>query len=337
MNIFREVTRRVALLVVLGLVVLGVGAGLALARSKPAPIGSGVVVVETNLAFQNAAAAGTGMVLTPSGEVLTNNHVIRGATTVKVVVPGTRRSYSATVVGYSITADVAVLQLRGASNLKTVSIGNSAKLTVGQAVRALGNAGGTGRLTPATGTITGLHRSITASDESGSSEDLVGLIETNAGIAAGDSGGPLFDRAGRVIGMDTAASTGPGFQMAAVTDAYAIPIGKALTVAREIVAGKTSPTVHVGATAFLGIEVQSVDASSGALIAGVVPGGPADSAGLVAGDVITAVGSSAVSSPSAVSALLQTQKPGTAVSISYVAEDGTSQTATVTLGSGPPQ
>src|SRR5882762_5555261 len=124
MNIIRTLSKKVVLLVAMGLVVASVGAGVALARGNAKPIGTGIVVVNTNLAYQNAQAAGTGMVLTSSGEVLTNNHVISGATTIKVVVPNTTHTYSARVVGYDTTADVAVLQLRNASNLKTVRIGD---------------------------------------------------------------------------------------------------------------------------------------------------------------------------------------------------------------------
>jgi S1-C subfamily serine protease len=331
---------RVVLLVVVGLIAVAVGAGLALASNKAAPIGTGVVVIDTNLAYQNAAAAGTGMVLTSSGEVLTNNHVIAGATTLKVVIPGTGKHYTAKVVGYNRTADVAVLQLQGASNLKTVSV-NSSKLTVGQAVTALGNAGGTGKLTSATGKVTGLSKVITANDEQGGSEQLTGLIETNANIQPGDSGGPLLDKAGRVLGMDTAASTGGGFQMASVTtDAYAIPIGKALTIAKQIEAGKASTTIHIGDTAFLGIQVQSAfgdGGTQGALIAGVVSGGPAASAGLVAGDVITAINGHTVSSPDTIPSLILTLKPGATISLTTTDQLGQSQTTQVTLGSGPPQ
>jgi hypothetical protein len=127
MTIVHRLSRKVVLLVAAGIVAMSVGAGIALARGTAAPIGTGVVVVDTNLAYQNAAAAGTGIVLTSSGEVLTNNHVISGATTIKVVVPKTGHSYTARVVGYDRTADVAVLQLQGAANLKTVSV-SSAKL-----------------------------------------------------------------------------------------------------------------------------------------------------------------------------------------------------------------
>src|SRR5581483_10780311 len=163
--------------------------------------GTGIVDVRTTLGYEQGAAAGTGIVLTSSGEVLTNNHVIRGATAVRVVIPGAGRSYKAKVIGYDVSDDVAVLQLSGASNLRTASLGSSSSLKVGQHVTATGNAGGTGRLTSATGTITGR-------DEQNGSEQLTGLIETNAALQPGDSGGPLLDSSSHVIGMNTAASVG---------------------------------------------------------------------------------------------------------------------------------
>ena len=338
-KIVRRFPRRVVLLVVVGLLVASAVAGIALARGTARPIGSGVVVIDTNLAYQGGAAAGTGMVLTASGEVLTNNHVISGATTIKVVVPSTGHSYTARVLGYDRAADVALLQLQGTSSLKTVSI-SSAKLSVGAAVTALGNAGGNGSIASATGKVTGLGKTITASDDSGGSEQLTGLIETNAGLEPGDSGGPLVNSRGQVVGMDTAASSGFGFQDVSATDAYAVPIAKALRVAHSISSGKTSATVHIGATAFLGIEVESVvtpASSSGALIAGLVSGGPAASAGLAAGDVITAVNGHTVSSPTAVTSLIAAKKPGTKITIGYVDRTGAPHTARVVLGSGPPQ
>jgi S1-C subfamily serine protease len=345
MKIVRKLPRRVVLLLVVALLAASVGARIALAHGSAKPSGSGVVVIDTNLAYQGNAAAGTGMVLTSSGEVLTNNHVISGATTIKVVVPKTGHSYKARVLGYDRTADVAVLQLQGASNLKTVSI-SSAKLSVGATVTALGNAGGNGSITSATGTVTGLGKSITASDDSGGSEQLTGLIETNAGVEPGDSGGPLVNSKGQVVGMDTAASSRFGFQGISATDAYAIPVAKALAIAHAISSGKASSTVHIGATAFLGIEVESVNtpgfggrgaSASGALIAGVVTGGPAASAGLAAGDVITAINGHTVSSPAAVSALVLTKKPGATISVAYVGLSGATHTASIKLGSGPAQ
>jgi Trypsin-like serine proteases, typically periplasmic, contain C-terminal PDZ domain len=348
MNAFRRIHLKIVLLVLAGLAALAAGAGVALAGRTAVPIGQGVVVIETNLAYQDAAAAGTGIVLTPSGEVLTNNHVIAGATTVKVVIPNTGRSYTARVTGYSRTADVALLQLQNASNLKTLRTGDAAALTVGQAVRALGNAGGTGSLSSASGTITGLSRSITASDDQGNSEQLTGLIETNAGVVAGDSGGPLLDTTGRIVGMDVAASASGGFQMVETSDAYAIPIGKALTIAKQVESGTSSATVHVGATAFLGVQVESAasggypgdgygSTTAGALLAGVIPGGPASSAGLVPGDVITAINGRPISSPTVISSIVLKLKPGVKVTITYSDQTGVSQSVPVTLGSGPPQ
>ena len=339
---FARAHARLLLLVLVLVIALGTGAGLAFARSGSAKIGTGVVVIDTRLSFQDSAAAGTGIVLTSSGEILTNNHVIKGATAIQVVVPGTTHHYTAKVVGYDVAADVAVLQLSGASNLKAASIGDSSKVMTGQVVRAVGNAGGTGTLTPATGTVTGLHKAITVSDDQGGSARLTGLIETNAALQPGDSGGPLLNAGGRVIGVDTAASTGFAFAADRASDSYAIPINTALTLARQIESGKSSAAVHVGPTAFLGIQVASGfgnggPSTAGVVVAGTVAGGPADSAGLTVGDVITAIDGRAVSSPSSITSYILTKKPGAKVAVTYVDQTGASQVTTVTLGSGPPQ
>ena len=200
---------RTALVALIALVAIGTGTAFAATRTTSHPIGTGVVVIETNLAYQNAAAAGTGIVLTSSGRILTNNHVIAGATTIRVVVPKTTHTYTARVVGYDTTADVAVLQLQKASHLKTVTTGNASSLKLGARVTAVGNAGGTGRLTSSRGNVTGLNRSITVQGDNGTTEQLTGLIETNAALQPGDSGGPLLNSAGRVVGIDTAASELP--------------------------------------------------------------------------------------------------------------------------------
>ncbi|HST19422.1 MAG TPA: trypsin-like peptidase domain-containing protein [Gaiellaceae bacterium] len=336
MNSAAAARRRVLVLAAAGLVAAAIGAKIAFARMAAPTIGNGVVVIETNLAYQNGAAAGTGMVLTSSGTVLTNNHVIAGATTVKVVVPGTGRSYTARVAGYDVQDDVALLRLQHASNLKTVST-TSSKLSLGSVVRALGNAGGTGSLTSVTGRVTGLGKTITASDDQGSSEQLSGLIETNAAVQPGDSGGPLLNSAGRVVGMTTAASArGFGFSDVSATDAYAIPITKALTIAKAIAAGKSSTAIHIGPTAFLGIQVQT-DGDGGVLVAGVVSNGPAANAGLQGGDVITSIDGRSTSTSTALRRYIQTKQPGAKVTVAYVDQTGYGATATVTLGSGPPQ
>ena len=220
-----------------------------------------LVDINTNLSYEDEQAAGTGMVLTSDGEILTNNHVIDGATSISVTDVGNGKTYTGKVVGYDRTGDVAVVQLTGASGLQTVSTTTSS--SVGEAVVGVGNAGGTGG-TPSTagGSVVALNQSITASDDSGgNSENLNGLIETNAGIEPGDSGGALVNSSSQVIGMDTAASSGSSFQDSG-TQAYAIPIATALSIAKQIEAGNSSSTIHIGATGFLGVSVQASDAGS---------------------------------------------------------------------------
>jgi S1-C subfamily serine protease len=333
----RRFRTRIVLAAFAAVVAAAIVAGLALATTRPAPIGTGVVVIDTNLAYQGAQAAGTGMVLTSSGVVLTNNHVIRDATAIRVVVPTTGRSFTAKVVGYDASDDVAILQASGASNLKTIPLGDSSTLNAGQSVQALGNAGGTGSLRPASGTVTGVDRAITVSDDQGGSESLKGMIETNAEVQPGDSGGPLMNAAGQVVGMDTAASVGNGFE-AATSDGYAIPINKAMSIAQQIMRGDASATIHVGDTAFLGVEVaENSYGGSGAVITSVVPGGPAEAAGLAPGDLITSVGGQAVSSPAGLTTIVMTQKPGAPISATYVDQEGATQTANLALASGPPR
>jgi S1-C subfamily serine protease len=327
---------RTALAALIALVAIGSGTAFAATRTASHQIGTGVVVIETNLAYQNAAAAGTGIVLTSSGRILTNNHVIAGATTIRVVVPKTTHTYTARVAGYDATADVAVLQLQKASNLKTVTTGDASSLKLGARVTAVGNAGGTGRLTSSRGNVTGLHKSITVQGDNGTTEQLTGLIETNAALQPGDSGGPLLNSAGRVVGIDTAASSGSPFAVSGSNDGYAIPIGKATTIAKQIVSGKSSATVHIGATAFLGVQLEPSFAGQ-ATIVGVVPGGPAAAAGLVPGDLIIAVAGRAVSGPSDIAPIILAHKPGDRITITYSDASGQSLSASVTLASGPPQ
>ena len=337
----RRFSTRFAVLVATALSAAAVAAGYAFAATRTAQVGTGIVVIDTNLAYQGAQAAGTGMVLTSSGEILTNNHVIRGATTIKVVIPGTGRSYSAKVVGYDVTDDVAVLQATGAAHLRTVTRGTSTGLKVGQAVKAIGNAGGSGSLVSSTGTITALSRTIVVNDDAGGTSTLRNLIETNAELEPGDSGGPLLNAAGKVIGMDSAASVaGGGYRELASTDGYAIPINRALAIAKLIASGKASASVHVGGTAFLGISSVSPGyeyAQPGAVVASVVPGSPADTSGLAAGDLIVAVGGKAVTSPTSLQSIVLDRKPGTQIQITYIDTSGTTRTASATLASGPPQ
>jgi S1-C subfamily serine protease len=316
----------------------------------------GLVDIVTTLGYQNGEAAGTGQVLTSTGEVLTNNHVINGATSIKATDIGTGRTYTAKVVGYDKTGDVAVLQLQNASGLQTVTLSSSAA-QVGDKVTALGNAGGKGG-TPseATGKVTSLNQAITAADEGATNaERLTGMTQTNVPIQPGDSGGPLLNTAGEVVGMNTAASTSistTGYQQQSgqtATQAFAIPIAKATAIAAQIEAGQASSTVHLGSTAFLGVEVSATgtgtgtgglgfgsgSSSSGATVVGTVSGSAAAQAGLAAGDQITSVGGHAVSSSPEIASVLQQYHPGQKISISWTDQSGQSHTATVTLTTGP--
>ncbi|HEX6931894.1 MAG TPA: trypsin-like peptidase domain-containing protein [Streptosporangiaceae bacterium] len=310
-----------------------------------AKVDGGLVDIVTTLGFQRAQAAGTGIVLTSSGEILTNNHVIEGATSIQATDVGNGQTYRARVVGYDRSHDVAVLKLQGASGLETVATGNSAKAVLGQKVVALGNAGGKGGApSVVTGRIIRLAASVTATDESaGTAERLHGLIGHNAPIRPGDSGGPLVNQAGRVIAMNTAASTGGNFQLQGRTQAFAIPINKALSIARQIVSGSGSGSVHIGATAFIGIGVLSaeqaqahgVQPGSGALIGDVFSGTAASAAGLTPGDVIVAAGGHRVTSPDDLQATLGRHHPGDRVGITWVDQSGQRHSANVTLRSGP--
>ncbi|MGC8626171.1 MAG: S1C family serine protease [Acidimicrobiales bacterium] len=321
-------------------------------------------VVDINVVFdyQDAEGAGTGIVLTSNGEVLTNNHVIDGATRISVTDVGNGKTYGAKVLGYDNTHDVAVLQLEGASGLQTAKLANSSKVAVGQAVVAIGNAGGVGGTpTSAGGSVLALDQSITAADQlDGTSEQLSGLIETNANIQSGDSGGPLVNVAGQVLGMDTAASTSFAFQTQG-NQGFAIPINNAIAIARQVVAGKGSADVHIGPTGFLGVGVVSnpgdlsglpnfpgfseVPGSSsgttypdvpGADIENVVSGGPAATAGVTGGSVITSLDGHAVTSGMQLTHLLVPHHPGNRVELGWVSPSGQSHRAMVTLASGPP-
>jgi len=271
---------------------------------------------------------------------LTNNHVVEGATSISVTDIGNGKTYGATVVGYDRTKDVALVQLTDASGLTTVTLASSS-VSAGEEVVAIGNAGGTGG-TPsyAAGTVTATGQSITASDEAtGASEQLTDLIETNADIVAGDSGGPLVNSAGQVLGMDTAASQGFAFQSSG-NEGYSIPISEADQLATKIKRGSDTSSIHVGPTAFLGVEVESPadgSTSSGAEIAQLVSNGPAAEANLVVGDTIVSLGGSTVSSPVDLTDLMLAKKPGDSVQVEYINTSGTDQTVTVQLGSGPPQ
>ena len=306
--------------------------------AAPSATTTGVVVVNTRLAYGGGGGAGTGVVLTSSGTVLTNNHVIRGAGAVRVTVPSSGRTYAAKVAGYSVSKDIALLELRDAQGLATVRTGNSNTVDVGDRVTAVGNGGGTGKLTTKSGRVTGLSESITVRSVDGEPMTLPGLIETTTPLRSGDSGGPLLS-GGRVIGIDAAASG--GFYFRGSAQGYAIPINRALKIAGQIEAGRRSSTVHVGPTAFLGVGLRPVsevgEEVSGALVERVASGTPAAKAGIGPNDLITSFAGKPVSSPASLRNLVLQASPGKTVRITWIDPAAGKTSATVRLVAGPPQ
>ena len=299
-----------------------------------------VVDIVSRLGNQGAAAAGTGIVLTSDGTILTNNHVIDGATAIRVTDVGNGRTYSASVTGYDASRDIAVLKLKNASGLATADIGDSSGVQLGDKVVAVGNAGGRGGLpSVATGKVTGLASSITAFNEGdGTSERLTGVLHAN--IQPGDSGGPLLDRSGEVIGINTAAGkSGTTTSAATTTQAFAVPINRAMSIANQIESGTGSATLHIGPTAFLGVAVDSQHQSlggNGAVIAGTVPGGAASKAGITAGDEIVSLGGQSIGSATDIRSALVTHHPGDKVKVTWMDASGQQHSVTVALGSCPP-
>ena len=312
--------------------------------SDPASIADrvapGLVDVNTVLGYDGAQAAGTGIVLTADGEVLTNNHVIEGATKIEVTDIGNGQTYPATVVGYDRGHDIAVLKLQGASGLATATTGDSSQVAVGDAIIGIGNAGGDGGAPDvAPGTVTALDQTITASDQSGANaQQLTGLIQVNANIQPGDSGGPLVNSAGQVIGVNTAASARYQFNRGggpAAVQGFAIPINQAMSIVDQIESGNGSATVHIGGSAMLGVSVTDPGAGQGAAVAQVLSGGPAAQAGLAAGDVIVSLDGQAVDSATALTGLMDRHHPGDTVTVTWLDQEGQQHTGSAKLATGP--
>jgi S1-C subfamily serine protease len=349
-----------------------------------------LVVINTTLKYSSEAAAGTGMVINSDGLVLTNNHVIENSTKITATVTTTGKTYPATVIGYDETNDVALIRLQGATGLHTIPIGNSAVTETGEQVVALGNAEGTGAIIPAGGQVTGLNKTITAADEAtaNDTETLNGMIQINAAIVPGDSGGALNTSAGQVIGMDTAGdSTSTGQRP---PEGFAIPIDTALSIVGQIAAGHASSRVTVGYPPFIGFftgagtssnpqtQAQQQDqrngfgdgtgglggysghggsgrspacytsntnltvpttiarVGAGTLIDGIICDGPAATAGMTAGSVVTAINGQAAGSPANLASILARFKPGDTISATWVSPAGQQTTSTVHLTAGPP-
>lgn len=318
-----------------------------------------VVNITSKLQYENATAEGTGVVISSSGLVLTNNHVIYRSTKVTADVGGTGRTFSVRVLGTDKTNDVALLQLQDASGVRAAPIGDASKVALGDPVVAIGNLGGQGgEPTVTQGSITALNRTITAGDQGGgNTETLHGVLQTDAAIGSGDSGGPLVNASGQVIGMDTAAATSNTAGSGHI--GFAIRINNALAIARQIAAGHGSSTIQIGLPAFLGVSVcpsmsQAAECMaanglsdrgfgntpiapvrSGALIQNALPGTPAQSVGISSGDVITGLGGSRITSADSLTRAMRSHRPGDTVSVTWVDTNGQRHAATVRLTTGP--
>jgi len=320
------------------LATLGLGLATAPAHAAPPPaprdaasasaqVGPQIVDIDAKLGYQSALGAGTGIVIDGGGVVLTNNHVVAGATDLTARSIGNGQTYPASVIGYDRQHDIAVLQLAG-GGLPSANIGNSDTVRVGEPIVSLGNAGGAGGA-PAVevGTVSAVNQTVSANDAlTGSTETLNGLIQLDANIRPGDSGGPTVNSANQVIGMNTAASQnyhlgrGQGF---------AIPINEAMAIAGQIRSGASSPTVHIGPSAFLGVGVN--DAPGGAIVRQVIPTGPAAGAGINVGDVISSINGQPVNSATALTNILDQHHPGDGVDVGLGGRN-----TNVTLAGGPP-
>jgi S1-C subfamily serine protease len=310
-------------------------------------------IVDVTVSLPDGSAAGTGMILTPSGEILTNKHVIANATSVMVKISNGSQRFPATVVGADPVNDVAVLQAQGASGLPTIPIGDSSRLTIGQPVVAIGNAlNRPGPPTVTTGAVSGLDRSITVDTEGGPPEQLSDLIEITALIQPGNSGGPLLDTTGRVIGMNTAASVGQ-IPQSGTNDGFAIPMNDAVTIVHQIENSHVPVGPSTGPPGFLGVVIQNTNRSGdsshsvpgprgatlpgpgGALVAGVQPGSPAATAGIVPGDQLATIDGQSILSSATLAQIIGARHAGDIVQITWVDQAGGQHHAAVTLAAAP--
>jgi len=283
-----------------------------------------------------SGGVGSGEVMRSNGYILTNNHVILPAVAgggLQVVFDDGSTA-AATITGRDPLTDLAVLRVSGKSDLRTISIGNSSDLRIGQGVVALGAPLGLSS-TVTSGIVSALGRTVHVPGEASQSALLIDAVQTDAAINPGNSGGALVDCSGDLIGVPTAGASIPSPSGEAgggsIGLGFAIPVNLAIKVADEIIA--TGTVTH----AFIGIQAEPLPASAtgqsgtqGLRVAAVVAGGPAASAGLRAGDIITSIDGQAALSTDQLVALTLTKRAGNRVEIGYK-RDGSAATATITL------
>ncbi|MFR9752934.1 S1C family serine protease [Nocardia sp. 004] len=313
-----------------------------LAELNPVCVAAAVqsALVSINAATEpfGPGTAGSGIVLTADGEVLTSHHVVKGATTVQVADVGDNNVYDAVVLGYDSGADIALLGLPEATELPVATIGSSAGLRLRDEVLAIGNAGGTGGMPTAVhGPLTALDSTIVAVNSADlSRKALSGMLEVAAAVTSGQSGGALVDRNAAVVGVIAAASGDPLHAGVRPPNGYAVPIDAAMRVVRQIRSGIPTDTVHIGPTATLGVLVSNaVPLGTGARVDEVVAGMPAHIAGLFMGDVIVSVDDQAIATTQSLRSALHTRKPNDTVRLGINGAGG-QRTVAVVLAAGPP-
>lgn len=281
-------------------------------------------------------SAGTGMIVTADGYILTNKHVIEGATSVQVITQAGDTYEKVKIIGSDPLNDVAYLKIEGVSNLPTIPLGDSKTIAIGQPVLAIGNALGVYQNSVTQGIVSGAGRSVTASDSSGTnSETLTDMIQTDAAINPGNSGGPLVNAAGEVIGINTAVSqsaNGLGF---------AIPISATKGMLNRIIESGKAERAYLGLT-YVTITAEvakefDLSVTQGAYVynensrnGAVVKDGPADKAGIETGDIITKIGNIEVGRAGSISTLVGEYKAGDTIEVTYI-RDGETKTTKVTL------
>ena len=313
------------------------GSGTLNTASIASKVDPALVNIDTTI--DGGRAAGTGMLISSTGEVLTNNHVIAGAKTIQVFIGGSSTGHNAKVVGYDVTEDVALVQITdNVSNLPTVTFGDPSALQVGDPVVAIGNAGGRGGTPQASqGQITALDQQVTAGDPGGDQETLEGMIQINAPIEPGDSGGALIDANGHVIGMNTAAAGGGSFSQGSDVG-FAIPIDNAVNIVAQIRSNHGSDKVFIGDRGLLGVQVQdaSGQSASGALVVGVENNTGASAQGIADGDVITSIDGKSVTDSASLRTALANFHAGDTVQVGWSDSSGGTHSAAVKLVVGPP-
>jgi putative serine protease PepD len=294
-----------------------------------------VVKLETKLG--NATAEGSGIILDGNGLILTNSHVVSipdagpnglvGADTTATFHDGRTTSFS--IVGTDPMSDIAVVRAKDMSGLTAITIGSSANLRVGQSVVAVGSPLGL-ESTVTSGIISALNRPVSSVGDAGNQNTVLDAVQTDAAINPGNSGGALVDMNGDLIGVNSAIATvgdnSANAEAGSIGLGFAIPIDQAKRIADQLIAtGKAS---H----ASLGVRVSSDATTHGARIVDVTNGGPAASAGLPKGAVITKVDDRVIDSADALVAAVRSRAPGDAITLTYTDPSGATKTAKVTLG-----